>query len=163
MTEDTDARKKEEMMREGKVAKIEPMPDSVVLLPPPAGILKDEMTREDRLKIADRIAELSDGVLERKETDRGIRLKIGSGPYSIAGLVSTHYDHVSFFIRSTDLLRKAEAEGFKPEPAESTRPSTKDLNQFRELSLIDIEDHEALFRLIVKESVNVVMDHRGKN
>ncbi len=150
-------------MRESKVVKIEPMPDSVVPLPLPAGILKSEMTREDRLKIAARIVELSDGVVERKETDRGIRLKIGSGPYSIVGLVSTHYDRVSFFIRSADLLDKAVAEGFKPELRESTRPSTKDLHQFEGLSLSDIETHEALFRWIVKESVNVVMDHKGKN
>jgi hypothetical protein len=149
--------KKEEMKRVGKVVRIEPMPTSVVPL------LKSETTRDGRRKIADRIVGLSDGVLEWKETDRHIGLKIGSGPYSIAGLVSTHFDRVSFFIRSKDLLQKALAEGFKPKLRKSTIPSTKDLYQFGELSLSDIEAHEALFRWIVKESVNVVMDHKGKN
>ena len=168
MTLDTDARmmeleKKEDMMRVGKVVKIEPIHLPMVPPPLPAANLKSEMNREDRLRIADRIVELSDGVLERKETDRGIRLKIGSGPYSIAGLVSTHHDRVSFFIRSKDLLLKAMEEKFEPELAESTRPSTRDMYRFLGLSLSDIEAHEALFRWIVKETVNVVLDHKGKN
>jgi len=168
MTEDTAARmkeldKKEEMMREGKVVKIEPMPNAAGGLPRPSNESKREMTREDRLRIADRIVNLSDGEIERKETDRGIRMKIGSGPYSIGCFVSTHYDRVSFFIRSTNLLGKAEAEGFKPKPAERTRPGNEDLYRFWELSLNDIEAHEALFKGIVKESVRVVMDHKRKN
>jgi hypothetical protein len=157
-----DLDKTEEMLREGKPVKVEPMPKPVVPPPLPAANLKNEMNREDRLRIADRIVELSDGVLKRKDTDRHIGLKIGSGPYSIAGTVSTHFDRVSFFIRSNDLLKAVE-EKFKPELAESTRPSTKDMYRFWGLSLSDIEAHEALFRRIVKETVNVVMDHKGGN
>ena len=155
--------RKEKMMRDGKVVKIEPMPNAAGGLPRPSNESKREMTKEDRLRIADRIVNLSDGDIERKETDRGIRMKIGSGPYSIACFVSTHYDRVSFFIRSTNLIRKAEAEGFKPKPAEQTRPGNADLYRFWELSLNDIEAHEALFKEIVRESVRVVTDHKGKN
>ena len=164
MTEDTATRmkeldKKEEMMREGRVVKIEPMPDSVVPLPLPAGILKSEMTREE--KIAVRIVELSNQVLSTEDSNLHIALKIGAGPYSNAVTVSKHSDRVSFFL-STDLRRKAEAEGFKPEPVESTRPWPKDKFRFWHLGLSDLQAHEALFREIVKESVSVIMSRRSK-
>ncbi len=167
MTEDTAARmkeldKKEEMMREGKVVKIEPMPRPVVPLPLPSGILKSEMTREDRLKIAARIVHLSDGVLEQRENGGYIALKIGSGPNSNAVRVGKRSDRVSFFIRSTDLRKKAEEEKFTPEPLEPTTAANKDKFRFWGLSLGDIEAHEALFREIVKESVSVVMDRRPR-
>jgi hypothetical protein len=154
--------KKEEMMRTGKVVEIERMPKPTVPLPPLTGSLKSEVNREDRLKIAQRLVDLSAGDLEWKETERRIGLKIGSGPYSIAGTVSTEVDRVSFFIGSLDLIQKAKEEGFEPEPVESTRPSTRDKYRFWGLSLGDIEAHEALFKRIVNESVNVVMGHKGK-
>lgn len=168
MTQDTSARmkeldEKEEMMRVGKVVKIEPMPKRVVPVPLPAEISKNETTKDDRRKIADRIVELSDGVLERpRDTKRHISLKIGAGPYSNAVTISKYFDRVNFFILSADLLRKAEAEGFKPETVESTRPWPKDRFRFWGLGLGDIQAHEALFREIVVESVRAIMDRKPR-
>ena len=165
MKRDTTARmqeldKIEEMMRVGKVVKIEPMPNPVVPAPVPKGTLKSEMRREDRLKIAAKIAELSDRVLEPKENADYIALKIDSGPYSNAARVRNN--RVSFFIRSTDLLNRAKAEGFEPEPLKSTTEANKDKFRFWGLGLSHIEAHEALFREIVKESVGTIMDRRPK-
>jgi len=53
--------KEEKMMRDGKVVKIEPMPNAAGGLPRPSNESKREMSREDRLRIADRIVYLSDG------------------------------------------------------------------------------------------------------
>jgi hypothetical protein len=148
--------KKEEMMRVGKVVKIEPMPKPVVPLPLPTGILRSEMTRDDRWKIADRIVDLSNQVLSREESGIHIALRIGFPPNSNTVTVSKRANRVCFFIRSMDLLRKAEAEGFKPEPR------SKDRYRFWGLGLSDIDAHEALFREIVKESVSVIMSRRSK-
>jgi len=148
----------ERMMSVGEVVKIEPIPNSAVPLPRPARFLKSEKAREDRLKIAARIVELSNQVLSTKENAHYIALKIGSGPNSNTVNVWKSHDRVGFFIRSSDLLRKAEAEGFKPEPAKRQL----DRYRFWELSLRDIEAHEPLFREIVKESVGVIMDRRPK-
>jgi hypothetical protein len=146
----------------GRVVKIEPMNKPVVARRPPARDSKSGMTKGDRRKIAARIVELSDQVLSTNESDRHIALKIGSGPNSNTVNVSKRYDRVSFFIRSKNLFRKAETEGFTPKPAESPTAPNKDRFRFWELRLSDIEAHEALFREIVKESVSVIMDRRPK-
>ena len=173
MTRDTEAQvsesdetSTEKMLRTAKAVKIEPMPKPAVSLPLPTGILKSEMTSEESLKIADRIAtrivELSDGDLEPQHTRYHISLKVGAGPYSNAVTVSKRDDRVNFFITSTNLLRKAEAEGFKPKRAEAKHPWHKDRFRFWELGLNDIEAQQVLFREIVKESVSVVMDRKRK-
>ncbi len=118
------------------------------------------MTREDRLKVAARIVELSNQVFSTKENVDYIALKIGSGPNSNA--VRVRDNRVSFFIRSTELLNKARAEGFEPEPLKSTTAANKDKFRFRGLGLSDIEVHEALFREIAKESVETIMNRRPK-
>jgi len=152
----------EKRLREGKVVKIEPMPRQVVPPPQAESVLKSEMVKEDRRKIADRIVELSNGALELEDAKSHFSLKIGAGPYSNAVTVSKHFDRVNFFITSTDLLGKAEAEGFKPKRAEAKKPWHKDRFRFWELGLGDIEAHEALFREIVRESVSVIMDKKAK-
>jgi hypothetical protein len=152
--------KKEEMMRVGKVVKIEPMRTPVVPPPLPARILRSEMSREDRLKVAAKIVELSDRVLEPKENADYVALKIESGPNSNAARVRNN--RVSFFIRSKDLLERAKREKFNPEPLKSTTAANKDKFRFRGLGLSDIEAHEALFREIVKESVGTIMDRKPK-
>src|ERR1035437_934491 len=121
------------------------------------------MTREDRLKVADRIVELSDQVLSRAERRYHFALKIGSGPNSNTVNVSKRFDRVSFFIRSSSLLRKAEAEGFKPDPAESTWAPNKDRFRFRELRLRDIEAHEALCKYppAKPEALRLLAPQRG--
>jgi hypothetical protein len=146
-----DLDKIEEMMRAGKVIKIEPMPKPFVPI---------QMTREDRLKIAARIVELSNQVLSTAENKDYIALKIGSGPNSNAVRVGKRSDRVSFFIRSMDILKRAEAKEFKPEPLKPTTEANKDKFRFWGLHLSDIEAHEALFREIVKESVETVMDRK---
>jgi hypothetical protein len=166
MTGDTGAQMKksdeiEEMLRSGKVVKIEPMPKPVVPPPLPAGILKSEMTREDRLKIiAAKIVELSDQRLSTHKNPKYVALKIGSGPYSNAVVV--HNNLVSFFIRSGDLLNWAKKEEFDPVEAPKTTPMNEHKLLFRGLGLSDIEAHEALFREIVMESVRMIMDRKPK-
>ncbi|HWG19724.1 MAG TPA: hypothetical protein VG225_04275 [Terracidiphilus sp.] len=155
-------RRIENALMNGNVVKIEPMHKPDVPTPPQARNSKSKMTREDRLKIAVRIAELSNGDLEPLDTEFHISLKMGAGPYSNAVTISKRENRVNFFILSRDLLRKAEAEGFKPEPVESTRPWPKDRFRFWQLGLSDIQTHEALFREIVKESVIAIMDRRSK-
>jgi hypothetical protein len=117
-------------------------------------------TREDCLKVAALIVELSNQVLSTKENVDYIALKIGSGANSNA--VRVRDNRVSFFIRSTELLNRARAEGFEPEPLKSTTAANKDKFRFRGLGLSDIEAHEALFREILKESVGTIMDRRPK-
>src|SRR5579863_414876 len=126
----------ETMIREGKPVRIEPIGAST------------DGAREDRLKIAARIVELSDQVLESKENADYIALKIESGPYSNAARVRNN--RASFFIRSTDLFNRAKAEGFNPVEAPQTTQANKDKFRFWGLSLNDIEAHKALFREIVK-------------
>ena len=119
-------------------------------------------SKEDRLKIAAQIVELSDQVLSKKVNLSHIALKIGSGPNSVAAVVSNS-DRVSFFIRSTDLLNRAKAEGFNPIEAELTSPKNEHRFRFYCLSPANIEAHEGLFREIVQESMRTIMDRRPKN
>jgi hypothetical protein len=152
----------ENAIMNGKVVSVESMRKPAVPTPPQARNSKSEMTPEDRFKIALRIAELSGGDLEPLDTEFHISLKIGVGPFSNAVTISKRNNRVNFFILSGDLLRKAKAEGFKPEEVKSTRPWPKDRFRFWQLGLSDIQAHEALFREIVKESVSAIMDRRSK-
>lgn len=172
MTKDTDARmreldEKEARMRDGIPVHVESMgtflrrkangnsPST------PGSNSADRLkTREDRLKVAALIVELSNQVLSTKENIHYIALKIGSGSNSNA--VRVRNDRVSFFIPSTVLINKARAEGFDPEPLKSTTAANKDKFRFRGLGLSDIEAHEALFREIVKESVETIMARRPR-
>jgi hypothetical protein len=61
-----------------------------------------------------------------------------------------------------DLLNRARTQGFDPEPLKSTTAANKDKFRFRDLSLSDIDAHESLFREIVHESMQTVMDRRPK-
>jgi hypothetical protein len=167
MTEDRDARiieldKLEEMMRSGKVVKIEPMPKPAAPIQQAADISESEVAGDDRMKIADLIVALSNNVLSKDVSARHIALRIGSPPNCNTVTISKGVDRVSFYIQSTDLRKKAEAEGFKPEALELVALRNKDKYRFRGLSLSDIQAHEALFREIVKESLRVVMDKRPK-
>jgi hypothetical protein len=174
MTKDTDARmreldEKEARIREGIPVHVESMGTFLrrkengnspsALGSNSADRLK---TREDRLKVAALIVELSNKRLSLSPTNntRYIALKIGSGPNSNA--IRVRNSRVSFFIRSTGLLNKAKYEGFDPQPLRSTTAANKDKFRFWGLRLSDIEAHEALFREIVKESVETIMDRRPK-
>jgi len=152
----------EEMLRSGKVVKIEPMPKPAVPLPQPSGILKCEMTREDRLKIAAKIVELSSMVLSKKENPHYIALKVGDGPYSNAVTVRWRTDRVSFHIPSTDLVKQAVAAGFSPENCESRRSFFEHKWYFNGLTLADLQKHEPLFSAIVKGSLEYIRSRRPK-
>ena len=120
------------------------------------------MNREDRLKVAAKIAELSDLPLSTQENLKSnyVALKIESGPYSNA--ICVHNNRVSFLIRSTDLLKKATEDRLNPEPAPRTVPMDENKFLFWGLGMSDIQAHEALFREIVMESVRTIMDLRPK-
>jgi hypothetical protein len=159
-------RRIENALMNGKPIRVEPMSGSVVPPSLPIDISASETTIEDRRKIAHRIVELSDRVLSPYESASRIALRIGSPPNCNTISVSKRYDRVSFFIRSEDLRRRAEAElraeRFKPERLKSEAQRDKDRYRCSGLRLEDIEAHEALFREIVKESVSVVMDRRAR-
>jgi hypothetical protein len=116
---------------------------------------------EDRLRIAERIVELSNQVLSTKVNGEYIALKVGTGANSNAVIVRKSEDRVSFFIRSTDLLNRAKAEGFDPVQTKLTG-SFKDRYRFWGLSIADLHNHEDLFREIVNESVHTIIDRRPK-
>ena len=155
--------KKEEMMRVGKVVKIEPIHVPVVPPPLPAGVLNSEMTRDDRLKIATRIVDRSNQALSTVERQNHIALKIGTGPYSNAVMVTDSY--VKFLIRSEDLRNRAKEEGFNPEEVIWKGPWAGFGYRFRGLRLNDIQEHEGFFKAVVQESINEIgyRKEQGKN
>ncbi|HEY1808407.1 MAG TPA: hypothetical protein VGG42_07575 [Acidobacteriaceae bacterium] len=114
------------------------------------------------MKVAGRIVELSDQVLSMNVNGNYIALKTGTGPNSNAVTVTKYEDRVSFFIRSTALLDRAKTEGFDPEIAKQTSPSKAHRYRFWGLSYFDLQEHEGLFREIVKESVSTIIDRRPK-
>ena len=152
----------EEMLRLGKPVKIEPILRPVETPPLPGSNVKSEMISEERRKIADRLVELSDGVLSLEDSDRHIALRIGSPPNCNAVTVSKRADRVTFLIRSIDLLRKAEQHGFKPVSAKLVAQRDKDRHRFQGLSASDIQAHESIFKEIVMDSVRTIMDRRPK-
>jgi len=120
---------------------------------------------EDRLEIADRIAQMSDPVLSIQNNDSGyLSLKVGTGPYSNAVTVWKNEDRVSFFIRSTDILNKASAAGFTPIAVDPTATASNNKYKyaFELLSFTDLQNNEGLFREIVKDSVETVVDRRPR-
>jgi hypothetical protein len=138
------------------------MPEPNAALQQPSDNSEGEMSREERLKIAARIVEFSEGRLSQSEDRKQeyVVLKIGSGPYSNA--VRVRDNRVSFFIRSEDLRVRVIAAGFKLTPVGNTTPINKHKIRIWELNRAKIEDHEVLFREIVNESVSLLMDMRPK-
>jgi len=105
--------------------------------------------KEDRLRIAERIVELSGKRLLTKINTDHITLKVGP---SVAVVISNS-DRVGFFIRSKYLLDKAREEGFSPESAKIKWKKDEHKFLFPRLSLGQIDAHEELFREIVDESI----------
>lgn len=122
------------------------------------------LAMEDRLKIAELIAQMNDPVLriEDNKPSGYFSLKVGTGPNSNVVTVRKNKDQVSFFISSTGLLNKARAAGFDPQAAEPNRPCDKDKYRFRNLSFADLQNNEGLFREIVKNSVETIVARRPK-
>lgn len=112
--------------------------------------------REERRTIAAEIKRLSNNPeLEvREEPKRHIALKIGVGNFSNAAVVSDS-GYVKFFIRSNDLLERAQ-ERYKPELVKSTGPWAGFGYRFWGLRLNDIQANEALFRALIKESMDEI-------
>jgi hypothetical protein len=121
-----------------------------------------QQSREDRLKIAAEIVNLSGrDNLETVERKHHIALKIGTGNYSNAVMVSDS-DYVKFFIRPTDLRERAQEEGFAPEIVKSTGPYAGSGFRFKGLRLNHIQAHEGFFRAVVQESINEIIHRRGR-
>jgi hypothetical protein len=108
--------------------------------------------KEDRSQIAERIVELSDGVLSKENKLSYIALKVGP---RVAAVVSKS-DRVQFMIPSTDLLHKLTEKRFTLEKAPKSIPMHEHKYYFRGLRLNDINDNEPLFREIVQESVRTL-------
>ena len=149
----------EERMRLGKVVKIEPMPEQVAPPQQSADILKSEMNREDRLKVAAKVVELSDHALSTKVNKDHITLKADG---SVVVVVSNS-DQVGFFIRSTEIRTKISNAGFKLEKGRLKSPKDEDKILIRNLGTEEMEANKELFREVIYESVRTIMDRRPKN
>jgi hypothetical protein len=121
----------------------------------------DEMTRENRRKIADLIVMLSGGDLSIEESGIHFALRTVNPPRRNTVTVSNRANRVSFYIQSADLLKKVKDKKIKHEPTKLVAPRDRDRYRFGELGLNDIQVHEALFREIVQESVRVIMSRRS--
>jgi hypothetical protein len=121
-------------------------------------------SKEERSRLAERIVELSSRVLSKKENSRYMALKVGDGPYSNAATVLWREGIVSFHIPSSDLEKQAIAAGFSPENRQlkSKRPFFRHKRYFHGLTLADLQDHEPLFRAIVKGSLDYILSRRPK-
>jgi hypothetical protein len=150
----------EEMMRTGKVVKIEPMPGLVAHSEQTFGVSTREKPGSGRDEIANLLIALSDHVLSEEKTPRHIALRIGAPPNSNTITVSKRADRVTFYIRSEDLRKQAEEAQLEFKPVDSEAPKDKYRYRIPGLNLSTIQAHEALFREIVKESVSVIEDRR---
>jgi hypothetical protein len=113
---------------------------------------------EDRLKMAELIAQMSAQGLLTTPNKKYLALKVGSGPNS--NVVTMWKDRVSFFLSSSDLIAKAKAAGFDPKAAKASRACDKNKFRFFKLSLHDLQNNEGLFSEIVNESVKTILERR---
>jgi hypothetical protein len=122
------------------------------------------LLKEERSRLADRIVELSSEALSSDKTSSKnyIALKVGGGPHSNAATVRWRDDVVTFHIPSSDLVNRAIAAGFSPENEHSVRPFFKHKHRFCGLTLADLQEHESLFRAIVKDLTKYVVGWRQK-
>ncbi len=116
-----------------------------------------QVTRDDPSTIAERIVELSDGVLSREKKRSYIALKVGS---RVAAVVSKS-DRVQFMIPSTDLLNRVTEKQFTLKKAPNSIPMHEHKYYFQGLRLNEINDNESLFREIVQESVRALRPKRN--
>ncbi len=116
------------------------------------------MPGNDRSEIAKRLVELSNQVLSKKENKTHIALKVKN---RVAVLVS-HSERVQFIITSEDLVNRVRAEKFNLTPAPNSIPMHEIKYYFEGLGINQIRAHELLFKEIVNESVQAVMDRKPK-
>jgi hypothetical protein len=116
------------------------------------------MMKEDRLTLAARLAEFSNGILSTQVNPDHITLKVENR----VAIVVSGSDQVGFYIRSTELLERIRGAGFAT--AKAREKYHKDQNKYllRHLSLAEINSNEALFKEIVLESVETIKDQRPK-
>lgn len=120
-------------------------------------MLEQRVLKEGRLKIAERIVDLSDKRLSTKVNAGHITLKIGA---SVAVVVSSS-DRVGFYIRSTDLLERARAAGINLTKAKEKYLKDEHKYHFPGLSVAALDKDEPLFRAIIQDSVNLVQSPRS--
>jgi hypothetical protein len=122
-----------------------------------------KLTKGEREAIANRIVALSDNELRPGKAKAGwIPPKYENGPNSVAAVVSKN--RVSFLIRATQARDQARAEEFNPVQVDPSGivGRNKDKYWFYGLRLGDLEKHEALFRAIVRDSVDTIISRRPK-
>src|SRR5271170_955165 len=121
------------------------------------------ITLEERVELAKYLMGLSNEHLSLTDKPRNyIAIEVGFKPNKNAIGVSKYRDRVSLLVRSTDLLRRIEMAGFTPVPVPQTRPMMKDKYFILGLSKNDVNRHEALFREVVKESIETVRSRKSK-
>jgi hypothetical protein len=117
-------------------------------------------TKKDQSRIAALFVRLSGQVLSAKENLRYIAPKVDDGPNSDA--VNVYPSHVRCFIRSNDLVEQAKKAQLSEELTNQNKPRNKDWYRLEGLQLTHIETNKSLFRHIVKESIDTVIDRKKK-
>ena len=115
--------------------------------------------KHGRSEVVAKVVELSDHLLETKVNIDYIALKADG---SVVVVVSNS-KQVGFFIRSTEILKKASSAGFELEKGRLKSPKDEDKYLFRNLGADEMEANKELFREIIHESVRTIMDRRPKN
>ena len=119
-------------------------------------------SREDRVRIAEKIVELSSDRLSMAPNQRYLALKVGSGAYSNAATVNLQHDWVTFHIPSTELESQANEAGLNPHKAHSARPFFQHKYKFNNLTMAALLEHETLFKAIIHGSMSYVLSQQPK-
>ena len=114
--------------------------------------------KEGRLRIAERIVDLSDKRLSTKVNTDHVTLKVGA---NVAVVVSSS-NRVGFYIRSTDLLERAKAAGLNLQKAKVKYLKDEYKYHFPGLTIGALDKDEPLFRAIIQDSLDVVQSPRPK-
>jgi hypothetical protein len=112
---------------------------------------------EERVRLAERLIGMSGLPLSKNEVGNYIAIEVGTGTNKNAVLVSTRQDRVSFFIRSMELLNRVAEAGFK---AERNGPEFR--YRVWNVSILDLDHHESLFREVMRESIDIVRSRRSR-
>jgi hypothetical protein len=122
---------------------------------------KVALIADDRLRIAERLKELSDDLLSLNAIPKDyISLELGTASNKNAIHVNRHSDRVSFYLRSHDLLNRLATAGFAPQLSPQTKPMFRDRYRIFGLNIDLINQNVGLFRDAVAESIEVLQSRK---
>ncbi|MGB6130348.1 MAG: hypothetical protein WBG54_01090 [Acidobacteriaceae bacterium] len=116
------------------------------------------MDKEQCYELAQHLSELSREHLEvNGKPKQYVAIEVGPGPFKNAARVWG--SHVTFCIRSTELVQRINLAGFTTKPG---RPQAHDCRIFG-LSKETVDINRALFEEVVRESVEFVHSQKSAN